>query len=340
MAAILTPLTLANVLTAWRWDTTTVVVAGAVGIGVVLVRRHRRGGSGMGHAPLWLAVALIGWLLCGVGVVGVYSDTLFWMRALQALLLLYLVPFALAAARPVAMVAGALGQRGRQRLDRVLASRSARVATHPAVVAVAILVTPWLLFLTPWYEVVLRHAWADAATRLGLVAVGFGYFYSRWQVDLVPRRFSQVFSLLITVLESVADGIVGLVLWFGPLVASGYYQQLDRGWGPDLRLDQTIGAGVLWIVGDVLGLPYLVVLLRAFSREERQRAARVDADLDSAERLDAAERAGAAEAQQAVEPALAHSDSLPYGDVAATAASRRGLWWEADPQLRQRFQRR
>lgn len=345
VAALLAPLTLASVVNAWRWDTTTVAVAVAAGIGVVLAHRRRREGNGGGREQLWLAVALIGWLLCGVGVLGVYSDTVFWVRALQSLLLLYVVPFALVAARPVAMLSAAVGERGRQRLDRVLGSAFAQAATHPFVIAVAIVATPWLVFLTPWYEVVLRHGWADAVTRLALVVIGFAYFYSRWQVDLVPRRYSQVFSLLITVFESLADGIVGLVLWFGPLVASAYYQQLGRAWGPDLRLDQTIGAGVLWILGDVLGLPYLLVLLRAFHREERQRAALEDAALEAADRVGVAGTAAAkhvvAQDDAPLSDRVAAADREAADRVAAdrVAAPGRGLWWESDPQLRQRFQR-
>jgi len=74
------------------------------------------------------------------------------------------------------------------------------------------------------------------------------------------------------------------------------------------RLDQTIGAGVLWILGDVVGLPFVLLLMRALSRDERAHAVEVDAELDTAEQTD---------------------------DEAAPS----GLWWENDPQLRERFRR-
>jgi hypothetical protein len=93
------------------------------------------------------------------------------------------------------------------------------------------------------------------------------------------------------------------------LIAEAYYSGLHRSWGPDQRLDQTIGAGVLWILGDVVGLPFVLLLMRALSHDEKAHAVRVDAELDTAE---AAESDGAAAA---------------------------GLWWENDPQLRERFRR-
>ena len=96
-------------------------------------------------------------------------------------------------------------------------------------------------------------------------------------------------------------------LILGPLVAADYYVGLHRTWGPSLRVDQSIGAGILWILGDVLGVPFLMVLFRALGADERARAAAVDAELDEAE------------------------ESAPAEDNAST------LWWLNDPQLRERF---
>ena len=155
----------------------------------------------------------------------------------------------------------------------------------------------------------LENEWIGAPTRILLVAIGFGYFYARLQADPVPRKYSQLISLLITIAETLGDGLLGLVIWQGSLIAEAYYSGLHRSWGPDQRLDQTIGAGVLWILGDVVGLPFVLLLMRALSRDEKAHAVQVDAELDTAE---AAESEGAAPS---------------------------GLWWENDPQLRDRFRR-
>lgn len=118
--------------------------------------------------------------------------------------------------------------------------------------------------------------------------------------------------------ESIGDGILGLVLWLGPLIAPAYYEALQRDWGPSLRMDQVIGAGILWILGDVLGVPFLIVLMRALGADEKAHAAEIDAELDRAE----------AEAEAANEPKTVEEPAWP------------ALWWEADEQLAQRFRRR
>jgi cytochrome c oxidase assembly factor CtaG len=255
-------------------------------------------------------VGMVLWALATMSAIGAYAYALFWMRALQVLLLLYVVPFFIAQGKPITVVWDALGPAGRDRIDRLLATRFARLLAHPLTTSLAMLGTPWLLYLTPWYTAALENEWIGAPTRIVLVAIGFGYFYARLQADPVPRRYSQAISLLITVAEALGDGVLGLVIWQGSLIGAAYYAALHRSWGPDQRLDQTIGAGVLWILGDLVGWPFVLLLMRALSRDERAHAVRVDAELDAAE---------AAESESAVPS---------------------GLWWENDPELRERFGRR
>ena len=304
-------LTWAAVVATWHLDLVSAsVMALLAGTYAWCYRHNREAEPAVGPVQAaCFAVGVVLWVLATTSVIGAYAYVLFWMRALQVLLLLYVVPFFLAQAKPVTVVRNALRPAGRDRVDRLLASRPARVLAHPLTTSLAMLASPWLLYLTPWYTAALKGEWIGAPTRILLVAIGFGYFYARLQADPVPRRYSQLISLLITVAETLGDGLLGLVIWQGSLIAEAYYAGLHRSWGPDQRLDQTIGAGVLWILGDVVGVPFVLLLMRALSRDEKAHAVRVDAELDSAE---AAEDDGAASS---------------------------GLWWENDPQLRERFRR-
>ncbi|MEZ0358656.1 cytochrome c oxidase assembly protein [Mycobacterium sp. SA01] len=249
-----------------------------------------------------LVLGITVWALATFSPIGQYAPLLFWVRALQVLLLLFVAPFLLASARPIAWLCALSAPTGRV-VDRVLSSRVMRVALSPLTTSAAMLATPWLLYLTPWYVASMTGPLA-AITRVLLVLVGFGYFYTRLQIDPVPRRFSPLLSIAISVVESLADGLLGIVLWLGPLIAVDYYAALQRDWGPSLRTDQSIGAGILWIVGDVLSIPFVVALMRQLGTDERRKAKRADAELDEA---------------------------------AADGPST--LWWENDPALRDRFSR-
>ena len=302
------PLSLGTLVGTWYPDpasaTVIVTVAGAY---AWCYRRTARRTRSVGPAQAGcFGVGIALWVLATVSAIGGYAHLLFWMRALQVLLLLYVVPFFLAQGKPITVLRDASG---RERIDRLLGTRWARALVHPLTTSLAMLATPWLLYLTPWYAAALESEWVGAPTRIALVVIGFGYFYARLQADPVPRRYPQLISLLISVAETLGDGLLGLVIWQGSLIAAAYYAALHRTWGPDQRLDQTIGAGVLWILGDVVGLPFVLLLMRALSVDERAQAVRVDAELDQTE---------AAESEQAAPS---------------------GLWWEDDPQMRERFRR-
>ena len=78
------------------------------------------------------------------------------------------------------------------------------------------------------------------------------YFWTRLRIDPTPRTDPYLVSIAISVAEVIFDGVLGLALWLGPLVAPQYYLALHRGWGPDLRLDQIIASGCC---GSVVTLP-------------------------------------------------------------------------------------
>ena len=223
------------------------------------------------------------WVVATFSAIGMYAPVLFWVRALQVVLLLYVVPFLLAMARPLP-----------------LRSRAVGIALAPLMTSVAMLATPWLLYLTPWYVASMTGPLA-AGTQVLLVVVGFAYFHTRLQAGPTQPRFPPLLAIGISVVESLADGLLGIVLWLGPLIAVDYYAALQRNWGPSPRIDQSIGAGILWILGDVLSIPFVIVLMRRLGTDERRKAAQVDAELDHA------------------------------------TAEQSTLWWENDPQLRERF---
>lgn len=292
MSAATAPLTVSTALTSWRWNISAAVFALAAAVGYA--RCYRKAGPRLTRVNAACCAVGIGlFVVATMGMVGVYSPVLFWVRALQVLLLLMVIPFFIAMGRPVTA------------LQLSPTGPAARMLLHPATTSVAMLALPWLFYLTPWYGAALHYPAVMELTGALMLTVGFGYYYARLQTDPVPRRYTQLLSLVISIVESLGDGVLGIVLWLGPLIAADYYRGLDRHWGPTMRVDQSIGAGVLWLVGDVLGVFFILLLMRFFSTDEKRHATVIDAELD-------------AELAEAPET---------------------GLWWENDPQLRYRMGR-
>lgn len=313
LGAAVPPLTWVRVVTAWRFVPGVVAVSAALGGGYAVgaSRWQRRRQEPWPRSRSWcfgLGVLLVA--LVGCSFLGVYDDVLFWVRATQNIVLLMVVPMLLAVGAPLTLLAGTLPQPTRARLSRVLHSRPLMWATLPPVVTLLLVVPILVLYLSPLYESTLRSAVATAVAGTVLALAGFGYFWTRFRIDPVPRAGSHLVTLAITIVEMIGDAVLGVVLWLGPLIALGFYTAVGRQWGPDLRTDQLLGAGILWVGGDVVGLPFIGIVVARMAREDDARGRQVDAELDLA---------------------------APVGPEADTVQPR--LWWEDDPQIADRFRR-
>jgi cytochrome c oxidase assembly factor CtaG len=327
----LPPLTLVRALTAWTARPAVLagiaVLGGGYGAGMRGVRAA--GGAWPARRAASFLAGLVALVLVGASAIAVYDDTLFWTRALQGVVLLLVAPMLLAGGAPLTLARDALPPPVVGGLGRIRRSRAARAASSPGMATVALIAPPFVLYLTGLYPLELRNGAVSGLVSVVLLGAGLLYVVSRLQIDPVPRETHHGLTLGIAIAEVVTDGVLGLVLWMGPLLATGHYAALDRSWGPDQRTDQAIGAGVWWIGGDLAGLPFLGAIAVRFAASDAREARRIDAELDAAER--------AAAEQAAAERAVAGRGSGDDDEGEDTGRPR--LWWEDDPRFADRFRR-
>src|ERR1700754_344833 len=114
------PLTWSTSLTSWRWDSAAALLI--VGGCVAYVWAWRRADAATLRSVWCFALGAALSIAATMSMIGVYAQVLFWVRALQVLLLLFVVPFFLAMSRPVTVLRGSLGSAGRARLAALLAT--------------------------------------------------------------------------------------------------------------------------------------------------------------------------------------------------------------------------
>lgn len=306
-------LTLARALTQWHADPWVLAVLALAGLAYLGgVRRVRRSGG------TWPTGAAIAFGAGGLGLaaiatcsfVAVYWPVLFYARAIQTVLLVYAVPLFLALGRPLTLIA-AISPASARRVRAAVASRPARVVTFPAVTSGFLVLTPFLLYFTPWYAAGFSSTVVRELTSLALPLPGLLFFWTLLRADPVPREFPYLVALWVSAAEVVGDAIMGLaVIASNQLIAGGYYHAVGRPWGPSLATDQVLGGGVIWILGDIIGLPFVAAILIAMIREDESEARIIDAELDARE--------------------VAAPDAAP--EVAATRP-----WWLSDPRFSSRF---
>jgi cytochrome c oxidase assembly factor CtaG len=300
-------LTLTRAFTEWTFDpwmaALVVILGGGYLAGVrdrqdwPLARRIWFLGLGLG----FLVIATMSW-------VGVYQPVVMYARAVQTVLLVLVVPLFVALGRPISLAIAVFPRAGR-RLEAVISSRLARLLTFPVITTFALVAVPFVMYFTSWYTAVYHSAAVRELTYLALMAPGFVFFWTLLRVDPVPKKYSYAVSMWITGAEVIGDAFFGIaVIANQNLIGASYYHALARPWGPALATDEVIAGGVLWVLGDLVGLPFLAAQLIHMMREDESDAARIDAELD------AKEAPGDADEPHELKP-----------------------WWEDDPRFTSRF---
>jgi cytochrome c oxidase assembly factor CtaG len=318
-------LTVARAFSEWVLDPWALAVVAVLAVAYLAgVRRVRRSGldwpAGRVVAFCWLGLGFA--VIATMSFLGVYQGVLFYARAAQTTLLLLVVPLFLALGRPLTLVIAAAPRRG-ARIEAAIRSRAAKIATFPAITTLVLVVVPFLVYFTSWYAASLQSAGVRELTHVALLVPGLVFFWTLLRVDPVPTAYPYVVALWITGAEVIGDAVLGLAIIADPhLIAAAYYHALARPWGPSLRTDQVLGGGTLWVLGDIVGLPFLAAQLIQMIREDEHEAKVIDAELDAA---DAAQR-----------PAATAGATAGAGDRAEGKAQR--PWWESDPRFAARFQ--
>ena len=330
-------LTVTRALTEWTLDPWMLALILLLGGGYLAgVRRARTSRDNQDNSlwpvarPIWFCGLGLGFLVIAtMSWVGVYQPVLFWVRAVQTVLLVLVVPLFLALGRPVTLAATVFPRAG-ARLEAVIRSRPARILTFPAITALALVGVPFAMYFTSWYTAVFHSTTVRELTYLVLMAVGYVFFWTLLRADPVPKQYPYAVSMWITGAEVIGDAFFGIaVIAYQGLIGGAYYHALARPWGPSLATDQVIGGGVLWILGDLVGLPFLAVQLIHMMREDESDAARIDAELDAQQaQLEASRPAAQARLEAPV---------LPAESQEAQESHEPKLWWQGDPRFTGRF---
>jgi cytochrome c oxidase assembly factor CtaG len=313
-------LTLSRGFTEWVLDPWALAVIIVLGLAYLVgVRRVRRSGQRwpVGRVIAFCGLGLGSAVIATMSFLGAYQNVLFYARAAQTTVLLLVVPLFLTLGRPLTLVIATAPRLG-ARIEAAIASRTARIVTFPAITTFVLVVVPFLVYFTPWYAAGLESGAVREVTHLALVLPGLVFFWTLIRIDPVPKAYPYVVALWITGAEVIGDAVLGLAIIADPnLIAAAFYHALARPWGPTLATDQVLGGGTLWVLGDAVGLPFLVVQLFQMIREDEADAKVIDAELDAAEAAKASQRA-----------------QRP----AAAAAEPDRPWWESDPRFAERFQ--
>jgi cytochrome c oxidase assembly factor CtaG len=344
--------TLSRAFTAWTVDVPMLVLIVAIGCWYLLSARQvrRQGGQwGIGRTFTFCVLGLGFWVIATMSWVGVYQSALFYARATQTVLLVLLAPLFLMMGKPITLLIEAQPPVG-DRVAAVIRSRAAKIVTFPAITTVALVAIPMTMYFTTWYTAVFTSGTVRELTYLILMVPGLVFFWTLLRVDPVPKKYPYGVAMWITAAEVVGDAFFGIaIIADQTTLAAQHYHAVGYPFGPSLATSQVIGGGIIWILGDAVGLPFLAVQLIQMMREDKVEAAAIDAELDARDAAREAARAQRAASAAATAPAAATAGAgagagaSPDHDAATHEADGADdderPWWETDPRITNRYNR-
>jgi putative copper resistance protein D len=283
----LPPFSLARVFSAWELDPVLTVaivwVAGAYLFGVWLL--HDRGDR-------WPLARTVSFVVPGMGGLffatssglGAYDTTLLSVHMVQHMVLSMFVPLFLALGAPVTLMLRTFRPTPRRWLLTLLHSRFAAALSFAPLTLLLFVISPWALYFSPWYDATLSSPWVHDMTHVHLVLVGCLFFWPLVGIDPVPGRVGYPFRLLLIVLTLPFHAFLGLTnMNQDTLIGGDWYPSLPMAWLPSPAADQHVAGGILWGMGDLVGLLFLTVLFTQWVRSSMREAVREDRRLDRLE---------------------------------------------------------
>ena len=138
------------------------------------------------------------------------------------------------------------------------------------------------MYFTSWYTAVFNSGTVRELTYLILMVPGLVFFWTLLRVDPVPKKYPYGVAMWITAAEVVGDAFFGIaIIADQTILAAQHYHAVGYPFGPSLATSQVLGGGIIWILGDAVGLPFLAVQLIQMMREDKVEAAEIDAELDA-----------------------------------------------------------
>ncbi|MBN9098009.1 MULTISPECIES: cytochrome c oxidase assembly protein [unclassified Pseudonocardia] len=277
------PLTVLTGLTSWTWDPYMLVPLAAAAVAYLWgVRVLRRRGDvwepkRVAYWLLGLAIVLLG----TSSMLGVYDRTLFWVPAMQHMLLQMIAPVPLVLGAPMTLALRTLPPRWRAVLLAVVHCPPARFIAHPVVAFMLFAATQFAFYYTRIYDLSLTNVWVHDLTHVHFVLIGFLFYWSLIGLDPVPHRPPFVLTFFLVVGLGPVHILLGIpIMMMNTLLGGGYYESLDRTWGPTLLGDQNLGGGILWGFGDVSAAVLVAAFAAQWYRTDRRDAVRTDRALD------------------------------------------------------------
>lgn len=271
-----------GVWTVWRFDImfTTLGLLMAAAYVWGLFKLQAQGKQWKWQRTFWFMLGSLGLALAMSSGVGLYMPAMFSMHMVAHMVLSMVIPVFLVLGAPLTLAlevlpTGTPEQPGpREWLEALIHSKTLRVLMHPAVNTIQFITIFYLLYVTPWYDVMVSEHAGHLSMNWVFLISGYLYYWEMISPDPRPVNNSVLSRLGWLVFSMPFHLYFGVYLMqLSTVLAGDFYETLDLPWSVDLMHDQNVGGGIAWASG---AFPLMVVfgaLFLEWLREDKQEEA-------------------------------------------------------------------
>lgn len=250
------------------------------------VRRLRKRGD---HWPVYRTVLWVAGLLLLAyitsGGVNVYEEVLFSAHMGSHMVLTMGVPVLLVPGAPVTLAARAIHPRkdgsrgGREWILLAVHSRFASVIANPIVAAVLFVGSLWVFYYSPLFRWTMTDHLGHEWMIVHFLITGYLFVQSLIGIDPVPYRLPYPFRLVLLLGTMAFHAFFGLAIMSGTgLLLADWYGAM--GWGTDALVDQQLGGGIAWSVGEIPTVALAITVAVQWARSDEKESRRRDRHAD------------------------------------------------------------
>ncbi len=282
-------ISVANLLTQWSIDPIwlTVSVGGAV-FYIAGVRRLRARGDTwhIGRTISWVAGCLV-LLLVTNGGLNRYQEYLFSAHMTAHMMLTMVIPALLVLGAPVTLIARAVDRRDdgswgvREWTLWAVHTPYARFISGPVVAAVIFALSLWVFYYTPIVGWAVREHLGHQWMTIHFLISGYLFVQALIGIDPGPHRTAYPVRLLVLLGTMAFHAFFGVAIMAQTgLIEASWYGAMGRTWGAVPLVDQQIGGGIAWSIGEIPTVILALAVALAWARDDQKVARRLDRNAD------------------------------------------------------------
>ncbi len=276
-------------ITEWKFDILWIVIIGFVAFFYLagVWRLHRRGDRWPALRTVSFLIGLAGLFYITNGGVNEYHKYLFSVHMLAHMALGMAIPVFLVPGAPVTLALRAIrkrtdGSRGpREWILLAVHSRIAGIFSRPVVAAVFFAGSLWVFYYSPLFRFAVEDHIGHTFMVVHFLVSGYLFVQTLIGTDPMPYRAPYPMRLIVLLGTMAFHAFFGLTLMTGTgLLAADWYGAMGRPWGPSAIVDQQIGGGIAWSIGELPTLALALAVVVLWARSDSSLAKRLDRKAD------------------------------------------------------------